>query len=56
MIAAGGDPRKVVFSGLGKTTDEIEFALRAGIRGFNVEPGERTASVMSTAPRRVSSK
>ena len=30
VLAAGGDPRKVVFSGVGKTEDEIAHALRAG--------------------------
>ena len=37
VIAAGGDPGKVIFSGLGKSTGEIEQALKAGIRCFNVE-------------------
>jgi len=37
VIAAGGDPRKVVFSGVGKTADEIGAALSAGIHCFNVE-------------------
>jgi diaminopimelate decarboxylase len=38
---AGGDPSKVVFSGVGKTREEIVAALRAGILMFNVEsPGE----------------
>jgi diaminopimelate decarboxylase len=37
VIAAGGDPAKVVFSGVGKTADEIRAALRAGIMCFNVE-------------------
>lgn len=37
VLKAGGDPRKVVFSGVGKTPDEIEFALRADILCFNVE-------------------
>src|SRR5258706_1804353 len=34
---AGGDPAKVVFSGVGKTATEIDEALRAGILKFNVE-------------------
>ncbi|MFL5320746.1 MAG: diaminopimelate decarboxylase family protein, partial [Myxococcaceae bacterium] len=38
--AAGGDPGKVVFSGVGKTLDEMELALRAGILQFNVESAE----------------
>lgn len=37
VIAAGGDPHKVVFSGVGKKTDEIRDALTAGILCFNVE-------------------
>jgi diaminopimelate decarboxylase len=37
VIAARGDPRKVVFSGVGKTADEIRAALAAGILCFNVE-------------------
>ena len=36
-IAAGGNPRKCVFAGVGKTADEITFALRKGIYCFNVE-------------------
>jgi diaminopimelate decarboxylase len=35
--AAGGDPAKVVFSGVGKTAAEMEQALAAGIHCFNVE-------------------
>jgi len=37
VIAAGGDPAKVVFSGVGKSTAEMLQALHAGIRCFNVE-------------------
>jgi diaminopimelate decarboxylase len=37
VIAAGGDPRKVVFSGVGKTEHEIARALDAGILCFNLE-------------------
>ena len=37
VIAAGGDPSKVVFSGVGKTADEMRAALEAGILCFNVE-------------------
>ena len=37
VIAAGGDPAKVIFSGIGKSTAEIEFALNAGIYCFNIE-------------------
>jgi diaminopimelate decarboxylase len=37
VIAAGGDPRRCVFAGVGKTEDEIEFALRQNIYSFNAE-------------------
>lgn len=37
VVRAGGDPARVVFSGVGKTTQEIEQALEAGIGCFNVE-------------------
>lgn len=37
VIKAGGDPGKVVFSGVGKEAWEMEFALDAGVKCFNVE-------------------
>jgi len=37
VLAAGGDPAKVVFSGVGKRADEMRAALEAGIHCFNVE-------------------
>jgi diaminopimelate decarboxylase len=37
VLAAGGDPGKVLFSGVGKSRGEMEQALAAGIRCFNVE-------------------
>jgi diaminopimelate decarboxylase len=37
VIAAGGDPRKCVFAGVGKSEAEIAFALRQGIYCFNAE-------------------
>ena len=37
VIEAGGDPKKVVFSGVGKTASEIRFALEQNILCFNVE-------------------
>jgi diaminopimelate decarboxylase len=40
VLAAGGDPRKTVFSGVGKTEAEMAAALRAGILIFNVESAE----------------
>jgi diaminopimelate decarboxylase len=45
-LAAGTPPEKIVFSGVGKTEDEIAFALRAGVAEINVEsePELRTVS------------
>src|SRR5215831_15428053 len=40
---AGGDPAKVVFSGVGKTEAEMRAAIAAGIGGFNVESAEELA-------------
>ena len=37
VLAADGDPAKVVFSGVGKRVEEMERALEVGIRCFNVE-------------------
>jgi diaminopimelate decarboxylase len=37
VIAAGGDPAKTVFSGVGKTRDDMRQALSAGVMCFNVE-------------------
>jgi len=36
-LKVGADPKKIVFSGVGKKKDEIEYALNAGILMFNVE-------------------
>jgi len=37
VVQAGGDPRKCVFAGVGKTDEEISYALAQGIYCFNVE-------------------
>jgi diaminopimelate decarboxylase len=37
VLKAGADPKKIVFSGVGKRKDEIEYALDSGILMFNVE-------------------
>src|ERR1035441_706796 len=37
VLAAGGDPAKIVFSGVGKTAAEVEYALESGIHSFNCE-------------------
>ena len=36
-LKVGGDPKKIVFSGVGKKREEIEYALNSGILMFNVE-------------------
>ena len=40
VLAAGGSADKIVFSGVGKREDEIQAALKAGIRCFNIEVSE----------------
>ena len=37
VLTAGGDPKKIVFSGVGKRSDEMQRALEVGIRCFNIE-------------------
>ncbi len=37
VMLAGGDPGRVIFSGVGKSVAEIDFAIKAGIGCFNVE-------------------
>lgn len=50
-LAAGGDARKIVFSGVGKSTREIEQALAAGILCFNVESEPELARLNEVAAR-----
>jgi diaminopimelate decarboxylase len=51
VLAAGGDPAKVVFSGVGKTAGEVEYALNSGIRSFNCESETELALIDSMAAR-----
>ncbi len=51
VLRAGGDPRKVVFSGVGKRDDEIAFALEAGVRVLNVESASELARISIVARR-----
>ena len=37
VLAAGADPKKCTFAGVGKSHDEIEYALDQGVHSFNVE-------------------
>lgn len=51
VLKAGGDPAKVVFSGVGKTAEEIDAALAAGIFAFNCESEPELALVAALAQR-----
>jgi diaminopimelate decarboxylase len=51
VIAAGGDPRKCVFAGVGKTAAEIEFALKKNIYCFNVESEPELVRINQVAAR-----
>jgi diaminopimelate decarboxylase len=51
VLKAGGDPSKVVFSGVGKTAAEIEYALASGIHSFNCESEMELALIDSLAAR-----
>jgi diaminopimelate decarboxylase len=52
VIAAGGDPRRCVFAGVGKTEEEIGFALEQGIYSFNVESEPELERIDRLAARR----
>lgn len=52
VLKAGGDPASVVFSGVGKTADEVEYALASGIHGFNCESESEMALIDALAARR----
>lgn len=51
VLQAGGDPASVVFSGVGKTRAEIDFALEQGIHNFNCESEAEIALISSLATR-----
>ena len=51
VIRAGGDPGKVIYSGVGKREDEIEFALQKGIKCLNVESESELYKVEQVASR-----
>ncbi|MGH9719503.1 MAG: diaminopimelate decarboxylase, partial [Bryobacteraceae bacterium] len=51
VIQAGGDPAKVVFSGVGKTADEVDYALSRGIHSFNCESEAELSLIDSLAGR-----
>jgi diaminopimelate decarboxylase len=51
VLEAGGDPARVVFSGVGKTPGEIEMALASGIRSFNCESEAELAELDAVAAK-----
>lgn len=51
VLAAGGDPAKVVFSGVAKREDEIQRALEVGIHCFNVESESELHRINTVASR-----
>ena len=48
-LAAGADPKKIVYAGVGKRPDEIEDAINAGILFFNVESEEELDAIQRIA-------
>ncbi len=51
VLRAGGDPARVVFSGVGKRDDEIAFALEAGVKVIDVESGPELGRISVVARR-----
>ena len=51
VIAAGGDPQKCVFAGVGKTEAEIEFALKQNVYSFNAESEPELQRINRVAAR-----
>ena len=49
VLAVGGDPATVVFSGVGKSVAEIDFALKTGIECFNVESASELQRISDRA-------
>jgi diaminopimelate decarboxylase len=50
-LKGGADPQKIVFSGVGKKGDEIEYALKTGILMFNVESSQELQAINEVAGR-----
>lgn len=49
VIAAGGKPNKIIFSGVGKTIDDIRRALEVGVYCFNIESTNELARIQKIA-------
>jgi diaminopimelate decarboxylase len=52
VLRAGADPENVVFSGVGKTSQELDYALEHNIRSFNCESEPELALIDALASRR----
>jgi diaminopimelate decarboxylase len=50
-LKGGADPKKIVYSGVGKRVDEIEYALNTGILMFNVESSQELQTINEVAGR-----
>ena len=50
-LQAGIEPTKIVFAGVGKNAEEIEYALKTGIRMFNVESAAELGAINDVAAR-----
>jgi diaminopimelate decarboxylase len=51
VVQAGGDPNRCVFAGVGKTRDEIEYALKLGIYSFNIESESELRTIAEVGRR-----
>jgi len=51
VLQAGGDPARVVFSGVGKTAAEVQYAIEHGIHSFNCESEAELALIDAIAAR-----
>lgn len=52
VLAAGGDPHKIIFSGVGKTSKEIEEAIHENIYCFNIESEEELKRINDIAEQK----
>lgn len=50
-LQAGGDPKKIIFAGVGKSDEEIKMGIEAGIAAFNIESEEEIENIDRIAGR-----
>jgi diaminopimelate decarboxylase len=50
-LEAGANPKKIVFSGVGKQEEEISYALKTGILMFNVESAQELETINNVGKR-----